>query len=259
MRNGSGTSDLTFDQIRAAFDRSATLAERARRFIDQRTQQFVDRKTPKPLIHGPLCAVHLLPIAGLAGRQTFDLQSVHARTYTDFLDPSWGSGNRMFNLDGLVMYPGGVPDDGYYGYSQIFRNGTMEAASLGGGEYQPDPRMAKQLIVWAHDMTKFFRNYTSTFLDAAKSWGFVGPAVLSYALLHVEGYELGLDNSFFRRRRAEADRPHLVAPAEWIDNIEAANVDQVARPLLDTLWQAFGVERCIDFDPTTGAYLPPTR
>ncbi|MGH8576375.1 MAG: AlbA family DNA-binding domain-containing protein, partial [Gammaproteobacteria bacterium] len=75
MRNGTSATDLTFDQLRAAFDRTATLAERARRFIARRLQLVIDHKTPKPLLVGPLWVVHLVPVAGLAGRQTVDLNA----------------------------------------------------------------------------------------------------------------------------------------------------------------------------------------
>jgi predicted HTH transcriptional regulator len=53
MRNGTLTSDMTYDQLRAAFDRTATLAEQARRFIDERLRLIKVRETPKLLVEGP--------------------------------------------------------------------------------------------------------------------------------------------------------------------------------------------------------------
>ena len=259
MRNGTTTSDFTFDQLRIAFDRTASLAEQARSFITRRTEALEARKSPKPLIHGPIRALHFLPIAGLAGRQRLNLQMLHGNSFTRLLEPDWGGGSRVFNLDGLVVYPGGNPDDGHYGYVQAFRNGAVEAASLGGGSFQPDPLMPEKLIVWSLDMTKWFRERSATVLSLAKDAGLSGPAVVSFSMLHVENYELTIDAFFPRRGYSRPDRPHLVAPEVWIESLETANVDDFVRPLLDTLWQGFGLERCVDYDTSSGAYKPRQR
>lgn len=254
MRNGTSTSDLTVEQLRAAYDRTASLGNQARRFIAERNQGLMERRTPKRLLPGPIKAVHLVPIAGIAGRQPVELQAVYSNSFTRFLESDWGGGSRTFNLDGLVVYPGST-DEGHYGYAQIFRNGLFEAASLGGGTYQP-PVGPEKLIVWSGDLTKFFRERTATFLAAAREWGLSGPAVLAFSLLHVHGYELGIDSPFPRRTKPETDRPHLLVPELWIENLESAILDDLVRPLLDTLWQGFGVERCLDYDQKSGEYRP---
>lgn len=259
MRNGTSTSDLTFDQLRMAFDRTASLGERARSFIRERNLALEDRATPKPLIAGPIKAVHFVPLSGLAGKQTPDLQAVYSQSYTTLLGIDWGGGSRVFNLDGLVVYPGGAPSEGHYGYVQVFRTGAMEAASLGGGTFQTHPTMPERLLVWSLDMTKFYRERTATFLAFAKSQGLAGPAVISFSMLHVEGFELGIDSFLPRRIAPIADRTHLIAPEVWVDNLESTEVDDIARPLLDTLWQGFGMERCIDYDPSSGEYKPRQR
>ena len=255
MRNGTSTTDMTFDQLRSAFDRTATLAERARRFIADRLQLIIDLKTPKPLITGPLWVVHFVPIAGLAGRRTVDLKMLYSKEFTQFLGENWGGGSRTFNLDGLVVHPGGRPGDGYYAYNHIFRTGAIEGVSLGGEKRQVSGE-AERSLVWSRVMSKFFHYSVGIFMEAAKRWGYAGPAVLSIAVLHVEGYELAVGDSFWRLSQAVSDRPHLILPEAWIENIESADVDETVRPLMDMLWQAFGMERCLDFDAITGAYSP---
>lgn len=259
MRNGTTTSDLTFDQLRMAFDRTASLAEQARKFIALRTEALVARRTPKPLIAGPIRALHFVPISGLAGRQRIDLQALYGNSFTRLLERDWGGGSRVFNLDGLVVYPGGNPDDGHYGYVQAFRNGSVEAASLGGGTFQQHATMPEKLIVWSIEMTKWFRERSATILALAKDSGLSGPAVVSFSMLHVENHELTIDAFLPRRGYSGPDRAHLVAPEVWIDSLESANVDDFVRPLLDTLWQGFGLERCLDYDAVSGNYNPRAR
>jgi len=255
MRNSTSTTDMSFDQVRAAFDRTATLAERARRFIADRIQLIADRKTTAPLIKGPQWIVHLVPVAGLAGRKTVDLRSIYSKSFAEFLGHDWGSGSRTFNFDGLLIHPGGLQDEGYYAYNHIFRTGALEGARLGGATRETSPGIEKS-IVWSLDMSKFFYNSIKTFLASAKNWGFAGPAVLSVAVLNVKGYELGIGDSFHQFSRASSDRSHLIVPEVWIDDIDSADIDGSVRPLLDMLWQAFGAERCLDFDEKTGLFAP---
>lgn len=256
MRNGTNISDMTFDQIRLAFDRTATLGEQARRVIHERNELLKQRLTPKPLIVGPIKAVHFVPLNGIAGKQRPNLQTIYSNDFARLLEPDWGGGSRVFNLDGVVAYPGGRPDEGHYGYAQVFRTGAMESASLGGGSFQRHELEEEKLYVWSLDMTKFFRERTGAFLSLAKNHGLSGPAIISFSLLHVANYELGIDSFRMFRNSPKADRDHLIAPELWVDNLETANLDDTVRPLLDTLWQGFGIERCLDFDPNTGAFKP---
>lgn len=258
MRNGTNTSDLSFDQLRMAFDRTASLGERARAFVRERNRALESRTTPKRLIFGPIRAVHFVPLGGLAGKQAPDLKAMHNQTYMRLLEGEWGGGSRVFNLDGLVVYPSGS-DDGHDGYAQIFRTGAMESASLAGSSYQEHQSLPERLFVWSLGMSNYFRERTETFLALARDLGQTGPAIVSFSMLHVGQFELAVDSRHSPRGGYMPDRDHLVAPEVWVDNLETANVDEIVRPLLDTLWQGFGVERCLDYDAKTGQYMPRNR
>jgi hypothetical protein len=255
MRNGTSITDMSFDQLRGAFDRTATLAERARRFIVDRLQLIADRRTAAPLMTGPYWVVHLVPMAGLAGRMSVDLRGIYSNTFTNFLGHDWYGGSRTFNFDGLLIHPGNSQDTEYYEYLHIFRTGALESARIGGDTREVSPGVEKA-IVWSLDMSNFFYHSIKKFLDAAKTWGFAGPAVLSVAILNVKGYELGIGDSYHRFSRAMADRQHLIPPDLWIEDIDSVDIDTAVRPLLDTLWQAFGAVRCLDFDDVTGTFAP---
>jgi hypothetical protein len=47
---------------------------------------------------------------------------------------------------------------------------------------------------------------------------------------------------------SNADRPNLILPELWIEDLAAANLDAIVRPALDTLWQAFNIADCSFFD-----------
>ena len=89
-----------------------------------------------------------------------------------------------------------------------------------------------------------------------KGVGVSGPVVLNVAVLHVGGYALDIEDTYHGLGPTASDRPHLVIPEIWIEDLDTVNIDDAVRPLMDMLWQAFGCPRCLDFDVTTGAYSP---
>jgi hypothetical protein len=137
MRNGTMISDMSYDQIRGAFDRTATLAEQARGVIATRRQNILDGETPVPLRSGPKLVVHLVPVAGLAGRMSVDLKQIKRNASLELKGNNWSGSSSTFNLDGLVIHPDGLEKDTYSGYNHIFRTGSLESAcfaSAGSGE-----------------------------------------------------------------------------------------------------------------------------
>lgn len=256
MRNGTTTADMTYDQIRSTFDRTATLAERARTFITERLRAIASRTTATPVLPGPTAVVLVVPLAGIAERRTVDLQQIYHSTFINFMDRDWSGASRSFNFDGLAVHPGGKNNDGFYAYTHIFRSGTLEGCRLSGAERQLQQGQPERFVVWSLGLSNFVHSNATNFLNSLQTWGFGGPAFLSVALLNTKGYELGIGDVLRPFSRAAADRDHLIPPPSWIESIGSTPVDTAVRPAMDMLWQAFGLDRCIDFDKDTGAYKP---
>jgi len=242
MRNGTHTSELTYDQLRGSFDRTATLTDRAREFRSNRLEMIGERQTVLPMMPGPICAVHLIPIAGLAGRRTVDVLPVF-REIRPLMFTDWGGGaSRIMNFDGVLAYPHrdekGVPS-----YSLVFRNGSIEFSRHGGRFIDDDAT-----TVPATTVTDFFRNATVRAIEIAKLLGMAGPAVLGFALLDVKDVTWGTSSYFSHRGAPKGDRRHMILPETWIEGIDLlGDVDTVVQPMLDLLWQCFGSERCPDY------------
>lgn len=241
MRNGTHTTELTYGQLRAAFDRTATLAERARRFRDERLSVIANRQTWRPVLKGPVCVFHLIPIAAMAGNRSIDIKDLYSN-YTRFMFQDWGGASRSTNLDGLIVHRGGDEKD-ITAYVQVFRSGALEAVRFGGGLVDPTRK-----LIPSRTVSVFYRTAIDKFLVAIRSLGISGPAIVGAALLTVSGYIFGLPPEQFNQRTT--DRSDLVLPEIWLDDIDSAtDIDDVARPLLDVLWQAFDVDRCHEYTP----------
>ena len=253
MRNGTDTTDMSYDQIRSAFDRTATLAERARQFIDERFNAIGRLQTWRPFHTGPICVVALVPIAGLAGRVSVDIAAL-SNSYNRFMFDDWGSVSRTMNLDGLVVHPAGAESDGVVAYTQVYRNGAVVALRTGAGARE-------KLIIPSTTVTTFYRDAVIKFLAASKALGFTGPAVLRCALVNVTGHKLGvgLTNEPWGLNIANPDRDLLVLPDTWVNAIEgietSEQADALVLSMMDVLWQAFDLERCLEFD-LSGNWAP---
>ncbi|OYT92967.1 MAG: hypothetical protein CFE43_05500 [Burkholderiales bacterium PBB3] len=240
IRNGTNTSDMTFDQVRSAFDRTATLTERVRQLIDSRLLIINAGKTWRPMMKGPACVVHVVPLSSMVGRTSVDVSKLHD-DFINFLGDDWGGGSRTLNLDGLIVHPGGDNDDGVYAYNQVFRNGALEFVRFGG---LSDGRK----IVPSTDATKFYRDSLKMAFKQAPALGQSGPAIVKCALLNAEGFELGVGGGYHSRRTTLLDRRDIALPDAWVESLESViDVDAIARPMMDVLWQSFDVQRCLEY------------
>lgn len=244
VRNGTHTTDLTYDQLRLAFDRTATLGDRVRRFRLDRIGTIEAGQTWRPLKEGPLAVLHLLPLSSASGQTAIDIFELHEKRFYDLALPSWGGASRATNLDGLVVHPGSAKD-GLFAYVHVFRTGALEAATFSGRivtEHQSVPSL---------DLANFFRDALRVLSVGAKTLGLAGPGILGAALLKIDGRTLSIGDRYWKMESDRVDRPRLVLPEQWVEAVESVeDIDSVAQPLLDTLWQAFGVERCHYYDGT---------
>ena len=236
--------DLTYDQIRDLFDRSMTLHQRARNFRDERLSGVLSGTSGRSLRAGPNCVVHLVPLASVAGRSTVDVRQLH-NAYQEFIGRNWDGASRSLNLDGLAVYPSGRVSD--LAYTQIFRSGALEAARFAGPLRVEDER--DRNVIPSGVVSDFVRDSLETFIAAVGRWNIVGPAIAAAALLDIGNHEFWYQPPRGFTTRTPCDRPNLVLPEVWIEQLsDIRNVDEVARPLLDTLWQSFDHERCMFFD-----------
>ncbi len=243
MRNGTHTVELTYDQLRSAFDRTATLAERARRFREDRLKAINAGRGGRPLVEGPICVVHLVPIASMAGNRSVDIQALY-NNFMPYIFSDWGGASRSTNLDGLVVYSAGRTGERSAAFTQIFRSGALEAVRTVGGTVDRDRK-----IIPSTGISRFVRTGIEKFLRESRSLGFAGPAIVGVAVLSVGEYEFAVGPKWFPPDSARADRENLILPETWLEDIAmVSEVDQVARPLLDILWQGFDVEQCHLYD-----------
>ena len=180
-------------ELRTAFDRTATLAERARQFRDERVNALKNQQTSVRVQPGPLCVVHLVPVASMAGRHSINIAELH----DDFVGlefKEWRGASCKINLDGLLIHPIGIAVNrtGGTAYVQVFRTGVFEAVRVGGGMVDPGRKLIPSTVV-----SGFFHDALGKLLTRARLFGITGPAVAGIALLFVADYKFGMHEAYF--------------------------------------------------------------
>tara|TARA_B100000965_G_scaffold405088_1_gene437814 strand:+ start:1165 stop:2394 length:1230 start_codon:yes stop_codon:yes gene_type:complete len=124
-RSGAQKAPLDVHQIRAAFLGSQLVADRIRRFRDERLGRIVGDDTPFPLVSTRRVALHLIPFSAMNPGARVDLGQVEESRVR--LRPIGANGwNDRYNLDGFATVDD-AREGGARGYVQVFRHGMIEA------------------------------------------------------------------------------------------------------------------------------------
>lgn len=242
VRNNTHTAELSYDQLRDAFNRMSTMSEKANNFKAERLNSIVAQKTGMPMRKGPIAVALLIPLQPAVGRNSFDITAIDPQSMS-----AWNVSavKSMRNLDGFLVYETMTdkPEDGLYAYAQVFRHGAMEAALTATLTISYEKKIPSSAIA------KFLRRCYSNFTSTAQARGLRGPAVFSCSLLNIGDYQFAVRDIYASRSAMYSDRPQLTLPDAWIEALDApAPVDEVLKPILDVLWEAFDASRCFDYD-----------
>ena len=142
-RNNAGKYPLDITEIKTAFEVSVSIGEKVRQFRDQRISSIIADDTPLNMKDNPKIVLHLMPIQSLDQIYRADLQEFRKQIN---LFPSIYSGglSHRFNYEGILTYTNaGAPN--YAGYTQISRNGSIEAVEAG----LLEPDNGEKLIPWS--------------------------------------------------------------------------------------------------------------
>jgi len=240
IRVRTHTTDMSYEQLRTSFDRTATMRERVRAFRQERVQKIIGRQTWRAMPAGPILGMHFVPLQSMAGNDLVDVTALYRR-YNEFMFPGWSGGSRSLHLDGLSIYAQPKKEnEATSAYTLIFRSGALEVVR------SVAATMSNRQLIPGGAVAVHIQDAVKGFLTSARNLGLSGPAIIGAVLADVGPYTFAYDNN---EAPARTDRPHLVLPELWIDRAEAVdNPETVWRPIADLLWQCFDLERCAVFD-----------
>ncbi|AVT13301.1 AlbA family DNA-binding domain-containing protein [Paracidovorax avenae] len=175
-RNGTLTTDMSFDQIRAAFAGTESITSKARRFIKDRYEVTSHRRHTIPLFNGAHLAVVFVPLASMMRRNTIDIQAIR-----DGQLVFWDSGaNIRFSIDGKIEYSG-TPGLTHQ-QTLLFRNGAVECTCVVG-----NPTSAETKGIWSAEVTNRISRSLDVFKVVCENFDVTGPALIGCYIAHTTG------------------------------------------------------------------------
>jgi hypothetical protein len=248
IRQGAHVSDFTYQELRAAFDRNASAATRARQWIADRTSGIKSGKTWRPMTYGPLAIVHVVPLVSYYQEMTpIDLDQ--AQSLAIQMPSPWHTGHTYdINFDGLIIH--GATDQGSSnqnqlgGYSQLFRDGSIEIVMRVRNRNDPNP---ENKVIHPAAMFWAVRDSIVQSPRVIAALGKEGPLLIGVSLINTTGYAIH-DSTNYPTSQV-ADRDDLTVPASYIEDARnAAALEKIGKTALDMIWQGFSYDRSPFYD-----------
>lgn len=240
LRNSSGVHEASMDELRALFIETNTALDRVRRFRDERIQAIISGRGPRPLEGNGRLILHIVPLSATSSASRLDLD-LALRSHGAFRPFGAMGMSPRFNFDGYINERGG---DKNHGYTQLFRNGTLEATMghiLRENKGRPN--------IPGLSLEKYFFEVFDGYLDGLKDLGIEPPLVAMVTLEGVEGATYAVQASIFDDPMPTLDRPILLLPDCVINEYgPKVSYHRAIRPAFDALWNAIGYSASQFFD-----------
>lgn len=232
-RHSAGKEPFDVATLRSAFLRSATFAERARNWRQERIQALVDGSQIQFPSDGPIIILHVVPLAAFEAGTRVDVTGIPGAG----LAPLGGSVNASrYNFEGLLTVYGPDYATGQVrSYAQFYRSGCIESAhalQLDGSALLPIVDIEKDLI----DTTK-------RYIESLRELSVSPPAAVMVSFLDVHNYRVPHASM---SPQPEIDRAELPIPEVLIDRFDEWRDDWL-RAAFDTIWNAGGHQACPHF------------
>lgn len=244
-RNSSGKYEMDVDELRIAFNLSETLTERIRNFRVNRIAKIGADETPVPLLQYPKIVLHLIPINAFNPAQKYNIDNIFDNRH-DKLPLIYRSVlNGRFNLDGLVTYSDSSKQGIFSAYTQLYKNGIIEACDA----LMLKPREehgAELKIIHTPTFEKKMIEAISSYFKLLSELTVEPPLFIFLNLLGMRDYRIAGKNLCFDDGYP-IDRDLLLLPETIIEDY-SIDSKVVLKPLFDLIWNACGYQGSLNFD-----------
>jgi hypothetical protein len=242
-RNSAGAYEFSVEELRVVFTSAASALDRIRAFRAERLAKIDSGEAIVPLAQnlGRL-VLHLVPVSAFGVGGQIDVERAHAAH--NLLRPmnSMGFSPRI-NFDGFANLH--HRSDGMCSsYTQVFRNGAIEAVKVG-----VVSNLDRGSFIPALSFDQLIFEVVPHYLSALQSLDVPPPVVLMITLQGVRGARLGVDPMRFLENQSPIDRAVLELPEIIIERYGTEEEYQrAARPAFDALWNTGGFSRSQHYD-----------
>lgn len=249
-RRSAGKFRLDMGELRSAFAQSETTAQKVIAFRAERLSQIVAGETPIGTVTGICVVVHLVPLNAFDPSVRFDLSHLDFRLSNPqqrgWLIPMGmndeGGFTSVHNYDGFVSY---VP----MSYTQVFRNGCVEAVTLyDGARMGQTPRQLNGI----HIENTVLNAITEKILPLQHDMNVEMPMLIMLSVLGVRDcIMVRQDNAYISLSTSQPiTRDSLIMPDVMLESY-TADIPKAMKPTFDVLWNASGWPRSPGYDDSS--------
>ncbi|WP_109315924.1 AlbA family DNA-binding domain-containing protein [Pseudovibrio ascidiaceicola] len=239
-RNAAGTYELSLEELRMLFGEQRTIEERASAFVSERFLkiQADDGAMSMPLDGGTL-VMHLISLPDFGANRRIDISRL-SENQVNFL-PVGGAGySWRINLEGFVVYRGG---DKCHGYTQLFRNGALEATKAN----VFSPQNGRRFLASLKYPAALIRSLNQ-YMKGLKELEATPPLLLQISFMGMQGVNLAVDMNRVFDPPPTYERELLHLPASLITEYrDDGNYEAIIAEQMHFLWNVFGFQRCFYF------------
>lgn len=249
LRTAHGVEQMTVPELRAAFGEREGVVDRIERFRTDRLTRVMAGATPMRLASPTCIVLHLVSMPAIAERRQIDVWA-ETRDNSHMVLPLRGphtSAGLQFNMHGLMNFAGDTLGQGADSYGLLFRSGAVEGVDC---TSQDKNGPFVESLALANRIVAATRNY----LGLQASLGVETPTAAMLSFCNARGLRMVVQRPSMPVFMSLPLTEDLVALPEVVFETADADAPTTLRPLLNVVWQAFGLQECDLFD-RDGAWL----
>jgi hypothetical protein len=247
VRNSAGAHEASMDELKHLFTLSASALDRARAFRNERLSLITSGAGSRSLAGDGRFVLHIIPLSAVSSAAAIDLAQAY-NNRGSFWPMGCTNGLTRYNFEGLNIDGGGEINDGY---TQIFRNGIVEAtiASLVNNN-SGKPGIA------GLSFEEYVFNSFGKYINGLKILNVEPPLIIMCTMEGAEGAAYHVVKSVFAHGIQPIDRSVLHLPDCLIEDFSTDEADyhRALKPAFDALWNTVGYSGSSFFDKDTGRW-----
>jgi hypothetical protein len=232
-RHSSGKYPLDIGEIKSLFLFSKTAEEQFEQFRIQRIMKLKSGNFPFDYFSQVTTTLHIASLSSLANKVQLSMSNL--MYHFEVFEPIHNFGFQgVNNFDGCLNYSF-TPDNKMHYYTQIFRNGIIEASNFGYYINEKDKTLSANQL--EHELKDAAKNYIENLTALNVDF----PYFISVSCLNVKGYSIRATDTGYLRNSdfPEIFESDLLLPTVFVENI-------------DELFEKFGI--CFDALWNSGGY-----
>ena len=243
-RSTNGKYRFDIQELKSAFILSDSIGEKMKKFRENRISDIFANELPIPFYPSPKLALHLIPLTAFNLGKSYDLDI----SLYDIQPIKSSNFERRYNIDGLLTYSKFRTAERSYSYTQLFRNGIIEAVN--------------SEILWTRKGEKIITityvedaliEAVPTYMNVYNKLKIDLPVFLFLTLVDVKGFTILLNRARGSIQPYPIDRDIVLVPEIIIKKIDFDPI-KTLKPVFDCIWNACGFKKSFNYDDKGNRY-----